>query len=249
MDEKGLTGLKAIRIFVEWYMLITLSKQSDTSLGRASQLLEGFDEYKEIFKDLSGCSTSIPKIHALQHYIQNVREFGTPDNYDTEVTEHQHIADGKIPFQHTNKRNYSPQMVTYVERRMVLEMKEQYLESLEPPTPALNLTLGYSLQSIAKDSPMLVLTAGNRFHIKDLELCIRNFLHNQLYPEGEGNRHRVKKRKLPEINNPTVCMVSDISSHIYISVECTLIYSIHTYRLKFFIHWPSMYLISLTPPP
>jgi hypothetical protein len=69
-------------------MLISLPIQSEISLVQASELLEVFNQCKDIFDEIPGCSVDIPKIHSLQHYEQKVKDFGTPDNFDTEYTEH-----------------------------------------------------------------------------------------------------------------------------------------------------------------
>ena len=97
-DQKGIRGFTAIRLFVHWFMLISLPIQSEISLENASVFLNAFDQHKKVFDEILGCSTSIPKIHSLQHYEQRVRDFGTPDNFDTEYTEHQYIVDTKQPY-------------------------------------------------------------------------------------------------------------------------------------------------------
>ena len=47
------------------------------------------------------------------------------------------------------------------------------------------------------------------YGIKDLEVDIRIFLHNQSFPPGEGWRHHVKKHKLPELDDPEVSLYCD----------------------------------------
>ena len=51
--------------------------------------------------------------------------FGTPDNFDTEYTEHQHIADAKDTYKKTNKVNPVQQMVKHIECRTALQLKLQ----------------------------------------------------------------------------------------------------------------------------
>src|SRR3954468_22001420 len=89
---------KAIRLFVHWFMLISLPVQSEISLENASIFLNTFNQHKNVFDEVPGCSASIPKIHSLQHYDQGVRDFGTPDNFDMEYTEHSILS---IPSNHT----------------------------------------------------------------------------------------------------------------------------------------------------
>ena len=76
-------------------MLISLPIQSEISLENTSIFLNAFDQHKKVFDEILGYSTSILKIYSLQHYKQRVRDFGTPDNFDTEYTEHQHIVNTK----------------------------------------------------------------------------------------------------------------------------------------------------------
>ena len=106
MDDKGRQGVTTIRTFIVWFMLITLPIQSDTSLERAEKLLKDFDKFKDVFSDVYRCSDEFPKLHGLAHYIPRIHTWSSPDNYDTEYTEHQHIADAKQPYRRTNKIYY-----------------------------------------------------------------------------------------------------------------------------------------------
>ena len=96
-------------------MIISLPIQSEASLEHTAKFLEGFNDYKEEFRSI-GYSVDIPKIHAMQHYDQRVRDYGSPGNFDTEYTEHQHIQDAKDPYRASNKRNLVTQMLRFVHR-------------------------------------------------------------------------------------------------------------------------------------
>jgi len=201
-------------------MVISLPVQSEASLKRAAQLLDDFDDYKEEFRNV-GCSVDLPKVHAMQHYEQRVRDFGNPDNFDTEYTEHQHIADAKDPYRSSNKRDPVTQMLRFVHRRTVIETKYQYLESISSNTvnPQHPTTSSrHSLGSRVGNFPILISSASSKYELNNLEVDLRIFLHNNLFTPGEGWRHRVKKRKLPELDNPQVslhcgyvCLYLDVS--------------------------------------
>ena len=105
--------MSAIRNFIQWYMVITLPVQSQDSLVHAQSYLKKFDDSKDIFAK-AGCNLNLPKIHSLQHYEERVLMFGTPDNFDTEYTEHQHITDAKYAYRKINKVNPIPQIVKYI---------------------------------------------------------------------------------------------------------------------------------------
>ena len=205
-DETAIKAIAAICSFVNWYMIISLPIQSEASLERAAQYLANFNDYKEEFRKI-GCSVDLPKIHAMQHYQQRVKDFGVPGNFDTETTEHQHKSDAKDPYRATNQRDPVEQMLRFIHRRTAILLKYLYLEttSLKSAGPGYPKPRHrYSLGSRVENCPMPVFSASIKFELKDLEIDIRIFLHNQSFPPGEGWRHHVKKRKLPELYNPKV---------------------------------------------
>ena len=81
-------------------------------------------------------SLKLPKIHSLIHYTHLIKLLGTPDNFNTEVTEHQHIADCKVPYRLCNKRDPAKQMVKFISCWGVLSAKHEFLEFIDkPPEP------------------------------------------------------------------------------------------------------------------
>jgi len=189
-------------------MIVSLPVQSEASLERAAKFLDDFNNFKEEFRSI-GCSVDILKIHAMQHYDQHVRDFGSPDNFDTEYTEHQHISDAKNPYRASNKREPVMQMLRYVHRRTAIEMKHQYLEAISSNSANPEYPISHrqhSLGSRVRNSPMPIISASTNYSLKNLEVDLRIFLHNQLFQPGEGWRHRVKKRNLPELDNSQVSL-------------------------------------------
>ena len=151
---------------------------------------------------MEGFSDDLPKIHALAHYIPRIRTWGTPDNFDTEYTEHQHIKDAKEPYRKTNKIDPIRQMVKHVERRSALEMKQVYLDTIAnalptPPTSIHKIYLGSQIPSC----PMYISDVIRIFQHKDLKICIRSFLHDCQFSPGEGRKHRIKVRNLPQLDD------------------------------------------------
>ena len=100
-------------------MVLTLPVQTRESLVHARSYLKKFDLYKRVFTK-AGCNLNLPKIHSLQHYEERIIMFGTPDNFDTEYTEHQHITDAKDAYKKTNKVNPISQMVKYIQHQTAL---------------------------------------------------------------------------------------------------------------------------------
>jgi len=197
--------MSAIHTFIKWFRLISLPIQSDESLEHANNLLNDFDTLKRAFSGVENCSEDLPKMHAMAHYVSRIREWGTPDNYDTEFTEHQHINSKKM-YKKTNRINAERQMAIHAQRRMALEMKFAYLEicATNTSSPPLVSSRTCSLGSRVRNSPMLISDASRIFECKDLELCIRSYIHDCQFPKGEGKRHRVKRSKLPELDDEKV---------------------------------------------
>lgn len=74
-----------------------------------------------------GTDFRLPKLHALQHYVESVKLFGTTDNYNTEATERLHIDLTKHAFRASNKRNFVTQMCRWLERREAVFWFSTYL--------------------------------------------------------------------------------------------------------------------------
>jgi hypothetical protein len=207
--------MKAIRHLIEWYWLISLPLQMDETLREASTHLAAFNLDKSAFAK-ADCSMAIPKIHSLQHYHDKIRTFGTPDNFDTEYTENKHITDVKQVYQLTNKIDFEKQMVMHVCRRMALVLKQQYLEAISMGDNACVKQYVRKLGSRAPKCPTSISFTERQYGLKDLEYCIRAYIHNYSYTEGNGKRHRVKKRNLPQLYDPQVYFILLMLNKLFI---------------------------------
>jgi len=95
---KSLSVVKCLTIFVEWYFYASSPVQTEKTLADQDMLLSQFNELKEQFAEISLSLLNFEKLHSLQHISESTRTFGTPDNADTEITEHQHRMEVKIPY-------------------------------------------------------------------------------------------------------------------------------------------------------
>ena len=60
----------------------------------------------------------------MAHYIEAIRDFGTLDHFNTELTEHVHIAMVKDPYRSTNQTGrIELQMLKKVQRDNLLRQK------------------------------------------------------------------------------------------------------------------------------
>ena len=118
-----------------------------------------------------------------------MRDFRSSSNFNTEYTKHQHILDTKDPYWASNKLDSVIQMLYYVHYQTAIEMKYQYLKTInlssaKPGHPS--LPCKYSLGSQVENCPIPILSASMTYGMKDLEVDIRIFLHNQSFPPEEG---------------------------------------------------------------
>lgn len=81
-----------------------------------------------------------PKLHALQHYVDAIKEYGTTDNYNTETTERLHIDYVKDAYGATNKKKIYEQMIAWLDRKERTRLFAQHLQyetTHLPPPPLL----------------------------------------------------------------------------------------------------------------
>jgi hypothetical protein len=197
---------KCLATFVEWYFYASLPIQTEKTLADQDELLSQFNNLKGPFAEVSPSSLNFPKLHSLQHISDSTRKFGTPDNTDTEITEHQHRIDVKTPYQRTNKRDPLPQVVKFVERRTALEDKVDYISAVDSKSTDTVITEHYRhLGGKISEGTIHISEAAKLFNVGDLELATRTFFHDLEFT-GKGYHHRVNKKNLPSLSNPMVSL-------------------------------------------
>ncbi|KAG8724785.1 hypothetical protein FRC09_014207 [Ceratobasidium sp. 395] len=90
----------------------------------------GTEAEREVMKDLLNSPErfhGIPKLHMISHYVDCIRQLGTPDGYNTEVPERLHIDYVKLPWRASNHVNPLEQMTTYLQRREAWAFLKAYL--------------------------------------------------------------------------------------------------------------------------
>ena len=126
-----ITCVKAVLDFV--YLAQYKAHDTDT-LQYLEDALETFQKNQHIFIELEIHPTlNIPKFHALRHYLDSIKLFGTTDNYNTEMFERFHIDFAKEGFRASNKRDVFPQMIVWLSRREKVSMFSNYLDLIDSP--------------------------------------------------------------------------------------------------------------------
>ena len=77
------------------------------------EALDRFHTYRVAFETAGVRSDgfSLPRQHALEHYITGIRLFGSPNGVCTSITESKHIRAVKKPWRASSKNNPLPQIL------------------------------------------------------------------------------------------------------------------------------------------
>ncbi|KAJ3775118.1 hypothetical protein FB446DRAFT_638542 [Lentinula raphanica] len=117
----GMSSIRLVRCLrglIDFLYLSQYPVHSTHSLNLLSDALHRFHANKAIFIDLDIRSDfRIPKIHFMNHYVDDIRGVGTLDNFNTEYTERLHIDLAKQAYRATNKKDELSQMALWLERK------------------------------------------------------------------------------------------------------------------------------------
>ncbi|KAJ6561835.1 hypothetical protein B0H19DRAFT_1068557 [Mycena capillaripes] len=70
----------------------------------------------------------LPKLHSMEHYPDDIMNFGTSDNYNTEYTERLHIDLAKDGYRSTNCKDEFSQMTLWLERKEKILCHTQFFD-------------------------------------------------------------------------------------------------------------------------
>jgi hypothetical protein len=140
VNSKVLTIARSLLDFI-YYSQFQLHTSS--TLEKLEKTLKTFHENKQIFIELGiRKHFNIPKLHAIQHYVEKIRYLGSPDGYNTEAPERLHIDYAKAAYRASNKRDYTEQMSIWLQRQEAMWMKQSYLMWVTLDLPSLLKTSG-----------------------------------------------------------------------------------------------------------
>lgn len=110
--------IKASIAILDIVQFMRYKSHDDTTLNLLQDAIDWFHENKEVFIDLNiRTHFNIPKLHALQHYVDSIHLFGTADGYNTEISERLHIDMAKKAYQASNRHDHTSQMATWLHRQ------------------------------------------------------------------------------------------------------------------------------------
>lgn len=120
--------VRALRALLDFLYLARYPAHTTETLSLLEDALRRFHANKDIFVQLGVRQHfKLPKLHALDHYVQSIKLFGTTDNYDTQYTERLHIDFAKDAYRATNRKDEFPQMTVWLERREKVSRHEAFI--------------------------------------------------------------------------------------------------------------------------
>lgn len=118
----------AIRAILDFFYLAQYPIHTSETLTSLEDALNRFHAHKDIFVELHVREAfNITKLHALRHYAEAIKLFGTTDNYNTQATERLHIDYTKDAYRATNRKDEYPQMTLWLERREKIHRHTDYV--------------------------------------------------------------------------------------------------------------------------
>ena len=137
----GAVNLKVLtvaRSLLDFIYFSQFHLHTSKTLEKLENCLKTFHENKEIIVDLGiRKHFNIPKLHAIQHYVEAITYLGSADGYNSESPERLHIDFAKAAYRASNKRDYLEQMAVWLQRQEAMWMKDSYLMWVNHHLPGL----------------------------------------------------------------------------------------------------------------
>ncbi|KAF5328932.1 hypothetical protein D9758_016819 [Tetrapyrgos nigripes] len=122
--------LRSVKAVVDFIFFSSLHTHTNKTLNALQNALQSFHNNKHVFIDLEARNPAhfnIPKIHAMQHYVDLIRMFGSADGFNTESPERLHIDYAKDAYRASNKKDYTIQMTRWLSRQEAVDRFSMYL--------------------------------------------------------------------------------------------------------------------------
>lgn len=126
-----LKGISAVTALLDFIYIAQYSTHDSVTLGYMQDALDRFQNNRDYFiATLVRKDFNIPKFHSLLHYIESIENFGTTDNYNTEMFERLHIDFAKHGWRATNQRDEFPQMIRWLSRQEKITSFETHQKNI-----------------------------------------------------------------------------------------------------------------------
>ena len=109
--------VQCLSAFLELCYIFHRNAITADALDQAKEHLSRFHELRQIFIDTgTRAHTSLPRQHALTHFITSIIDFGSPNGLCSSITESRHITAVKEPWRRSNRFNALSQMLVTINR-------------------------------------------------------------------------------------------------------------------------------------
>ncbi|KAJ7061779.1 hypothetical protein C8F01DRAFT_1286849 [Mycena amicta] len=123
----------AVRGVLDFIYYAHFETHTDASLAKLEAAWRMFHDNKKVFVTMGiRAHFNIPKIHAMQHYVDLIRAGGSTGGHSTELQERMHIDCAKLGYRASNHKDYISQMTVWLTRREAVHRFSAYLQWATP---------------------------------------------------------------------------------------------------------------------
>ena len=109
--------IQTFSAFLDFYYLVRRNVLDEGDFSKIQAALDRFHAARPIFEQFGiRDGFSLPRQHAMKHYISHIRNFGAPNGLCSSITESAHIPFVKQPWRRSSRNNPMEQMLTINER-------------------------------------------------------------------------------------------------------------------------------------
>ena len=107
--------IETIAAFLDFCYIARRNVITEDSLEQLKAALRKFHKSRQVFAGTARpddpSAFSLPRQHAMVHYYDHIKNFGSPNGLCSSITESKHIAAVKRPWRRSNKHAALPQML------------------------------------------------------------------------------------------------------------------------------------------
>uniref|UniRef100_D8QGA0 C2H2-type domain-containing protein n=1 Tax=Schizophyllum commune (strain H4-8 / FGSC 9210) TaxID=578458 RepID=D8QGA0_SCHCM len=243
--------VRAVSSFLEFCYLVRRNTIDEDAITQIQAALERFHRERVVF-ELEGVRPdggfSIPRQHALVHYVHVIQEFGALNGLCSSITESAHIRAVKKPWRRSNRYNALRQMLVINERIDKLSACRTDFESRHMLSPqqrpiAYDLPLPAATGDDEDDAgasesrkvmgevilaktrvrnlgPRNVDALSDRLNLPSLRLLIQRFLYEQAHPQSDIPSIDIPPSEYPSFDGNLHVVGSAIATFYAPSDQC-----------------------------
>jgi Plavaka transposase len=133
-------AIRCLRAFQDFAYLVQYVSHSDSTVEYAQQALDEFHATKDAFlvnkgrtgKKKKGIDRknhfNLQKLAAFSAFIRAITRMGSLPQFSTENTERNHKSMAKLPFRHTNRKDYEIQMLRFEDREENVQLMNELIK-------------------------------------------------------------------------------------------------------------------------